>query len=158
MFRFDKRSTLLAARRPKDANASRFSGLLASLLAEAVGIAFCLLVFSLPLQEVSSESALLPIHKPSFKEYAKHKIQSEKQWICLNNLWSKESGWKVNAINDYGTAFGIPQLKNKLMLSADGYEQVNYGLKYISHRYGLTKDGYINACKAWQHFQTRNWH
>jgi hypothetical protein len=156
--KFDKHATLLAARRPKDANASRFSGLLASLLAEAVGIALCVLAFSLPLQEVSSESALLPIKKPSFKDYAKHKIQSEKQFVCLNKLWSKESAWKVNAINSYGTAYGIPQLKNKIMLSADGYTQINYGLKYIAHRYGTTKDGYINACKAWQHFQARNWH
>ena len=156
--KFDKHATIQPARRSQNANASRFSGLLAGLLAESIGLALCLLAISLPLQEVdTTHAALPPVKKPTFQQYASQKIQSDKQFKCLLKLYGKESAWKETAINDAGTAFGIPQLKNKLMLSKDGYEQIDYGLKYIQHRYGLD-NGYVNACKAWQHFKARNWH
>jgi hypothetical protein len=31
------------------------------------------------------------------------------QWTCLNNLWTKESGWSSRATNASGSAGGIPQ-------------------------------------------------
>jgi hypothetical protein len=81
--------------------------------------------------------------------------------VCLSKLYGKESGWNHKAIGNLdGTAlvYGIPQLKNPLMLRKDMYQQIDYGLKYIQHRYGVDKYGYTNACKALNHFKLVGWH
>ena len=156
VFRFDKHATIQPARRSQNANASRFSGLLAGLLAESVGLSLCLLAISLPLQKVdTTHAALSPVKKPTFQQYASQKIQSDKQFKCLSQLYEKESGWNHLADNPRSTAFGIGQLLGET--STDGYVQIDNSLKYIAHRYGLD-NGYVNACKAWQHFKARNWH
>jgi hypothetical protein len=114
------------------------------------------MILSLNSKTIDSSIAVSFTHNVSVKEYAAQKIQSKDQWVCLSQLYGKESAWNPYAVN--GTHYGIPQLKNKLMIGLDQYSQIDYGLKYIAHRYKYDKHGYINACKAWQHFQQRNWH
>ncbi len=79
------------------------------------------------------------------------------QWVCLDLLWSRESGWRTNAGNASG-AYGIPQaLPGSKMASAgadwrdSAATQVTWGLGYIGGRYG-------SPCGAWQHFQARHWY
>jgi hypothetical protein len=79
------------------------------------------------------------------------------QWTCLNNLWTKESGWSTRATNG-GSAGGIPQAlpASKMASAGDDWRtsaatQIKWGLGYISGRYG-------NPCGAWRHFQNRNWY
>ena len=151
----DRSSTLSASDAPLSANASRFSGLLASSLLLVIGAALCLLILSINSKTIDSSFALQLKHV-SVKEYAAQKIQSKDQWVCLSQLYGKESAWNPNAVN--GSHYGIPQLKNKLMIGLDQYSQVDYGLKYIQHRYGTDKHGYTNACKALNHFKHWNWH
>jgi hypothetical protein len=74
------------------------------------------------------------------------------QWVCLDNLWSHESGWRVNASNASG-AFGIPQaMPGSKMASAGGdwqsnaATQISWGLSYIAGKYG-------SPCAAWSHWQ-----
>jgi hypothetical protein len=157
---FDMMSMLQASDAPKSANASRISGLLASSLIVAFGVALVLIALSLSSKKIDSVYAIsLPYATP--QEYAAQKIVSKEQWVCLSRLYGKESAWDSRAIGNLnGTApvYGIPQLKNPLMLEKSPYEQVDYGLKYIKHRYKLDSDGYINACKAWQHFKVKGWH
>ena len=157
---FDMLSMLQASDAPKSANASRISGLLASSLIVAFGVTLVLIALSLSSKKIDSVYAIsLPYATP--QEYAAQKIVSKEQWVCLSRLYGKESAWDSRAIgNTNGTAlvYGIPQLKNPLMLEKSPYEQVDYGLKYIKHRYKLDNDGYINACKAWQHFKIKGWH
>lgn len=157
---FDMLSMLQASDAPKSANASRISGLLASSLIVAFGVTLVLIALSLSSKKIDSVYAIsLPYATP--QEYAAQKIVSKEQWVCLSRLYGKESAWDSRAIgNTNGTAlvYGIPQLKNPLMLEKSPYEQVDYGLKYIKHRYKLDSDGYINACKAWQHFKVKGWH
>ena len=99
----------------------------------------------------------ITIKKPiSTKSYALRAIKDKTQYQCLNELYSKESGWNPTAVN--GSHYGIPQLKNKIMLSKNPYQQVDYGLKYITHRYGLTANNKPNACKALHHLKTKGWH
>jgi uncharacterized protein YabE (DUF348 family) len=79
------------------------------------------------------------------------------QFSCLVSLWSKESGWRVNAANPSG-AYGIPQaLPGSKMASAGADWQTNpatqitWGLSYISGVYGT-------PCAAWSHSQATNWY
>ena len=157
---FDMLSMLQASDAPKSANASRLSGLLASSWLVAFGVTLVLIALSLSSKKIDSVYAIsLPY--ATAQEYAAQKIVSKEQWVCLSRLYGKESAWDSRAIGNLnGTAlvYGIPQLKNPLMLEKSPYEQVDYGLKYIQHRYKLDKHGYINACKAWQHFKNKGWH
>ena len=152
----DSGSTLSASDAPLSANASRFSGLLASSLLLVIGTALCLMILSLNSKTIDSSIAVSFTHNVSVKEYAAQKIQSKDQWVCLSQLYGKESAWNPRAVN--GSHYGIPQLKNKLMIGLDQYSQIDYGLKYLKHRYGIDKNGYINACKALKHFKTVGWH
>ena len=159
--RFDSTSMLQASDAPLSANASRISGLLASSALVAFGLCLCLIALIISSKQIDSVYAVSFKPNVSVKEYAAQKIQSKDQWVCLSRLYGKESAWDSRAIGNLdGTVFvyGIPQLKNPLMLSKSAYEQVDYGLKYIAHRYKLDKYGNVNACKAWQHFKNKGWH
>ena len=156
----DSMSTLSASDAPLSANASRFSGLLASSLLVVIGIALCLMVINLNSKTIDSSYALSLPHV-TVKEYAAQKIGSKDQWVCLSQLYGAESAWDFRAVgnlNGTSPVYGIPQLKNRLMLSKSPTEQIDYGLKYIAHRYKYDKHGYINACKALQHFRLVGWH
>ena len=159
--RFDSTSMLQASDAPLSANASRLSGLLASSALVAFGLSLCLIALIISSKQIDSVYAVSFKPNVSVKEYAAQKIQSKDQWVCLSRLYGKESAWNYRAIGNLdGTSpvYGIPQLKNPLMLTKTPYEQVDYGLKYIAHRYKLDKYGNVNACKALEHFKTKGWH
>jgi len=70
------------------------------------------------------------------------------QWSCLEQLWTRESGWRWDAENPDG-AYGIPQaFPGSKMASAgadwqtDPTTQIKWGLEYISATYGT-------PCGAW---------
>ncbi|GGF40438.1 coiled-coil domain-containing protein [Subtercola lobariae] len=80
------------------------------------------------------------------------------QFSCLVSLWNRESGWRVNAYNEDGGAYGIPQsLPGNKMASAgsdwrtNAQTQINWGLAYIKGVYG-------SPCGAWAHSQNTNPH
>lgn len=82
----------------------------------------------------------------------------EQQFACLDQLWSRESGWRVNAANTRTGAYGIPQaLPGSKMASAGADWQTNpatqitWGLGYIAGRYGT-------PCDAWGSFQAKGWY
>lgn len=159
--RFDSTSMLQASDAPLSANASRLSGLLASSALVAFGLSLCLIALIISSKQIDSVYAVSFKPNVSVKEYAAQKIQNKDQWMCLSRLYGKESAWDYRAIGNLdGTSpvYGIPQLKNPLMLTKTPYEQVDYGLKYIAHRYKLDKYGNVNACKALEHFKTKGWH
>ena len=86
----------------------------------------------------------------SYKIYAKTKIGSSKQYKCLNLLWTKESNW--NPKSKLGSHYGIPQGRSIYLKTADPYEQIDWGLKYLSNRY--QKD---YACEALAHFNAKGY-
>jgi resuscitation-promoting factor RpfB len=70
------------------------------------------------------------------------------QWSCLEQLWTRESGWRWDAENPDG-AYGIPQsFPGSKMASAgadwqtDPTTQIKWGLTYITDTYGT-------PCGAW---------
>jgi len=74
---------------------------------------------------------------------------------CLIKLYGKESGFNPYAIGNlngkYHT-YGIPQIKNALIYDKTPIQQVQYGLKYIDHRY------HGDTCMAWTHWLRVGWH
>ena len=82
---------------------------------------------------------------------------STSQFGCLNNIWTRESGWSVAAANASG-AYGIPQaLPGSKMASAgpnwqtSAVTQIKWGLGYIKDRYGT-------PCNAWAFWQGHSWY
>ena len=159
--RFDKASTLQACDAPKSANASPDRGRLASSLLVAFGVCIVLTALSLQSKEIDSVQALTRYVPISYKEYALLKIESKEQYKCLSTLYGKESAWNDKAVGNIGgtkQVYGIPQGKSEYLRTANGYEQINWGLSYIAHKFGVDKDGYINACAALKHWQLKGWH
>lgn len=81
---------------------------------------------------------------------------SSDQFGCLDSLWTKESGWRVDADNPSSSAYGIPQaLTATHDLEADymtnPVTQIEWGLNYIQDRYG-------SPCSAWGHSQASGWY
>jgi hypothetical protein len=80
------------------------------------------------------------------------------QFPCLNNIYSRESGWRYNAENGESGAYGIPQaLPGDKMASAGADWQTNvttqikWGLGYIKSRYGT-------PCGAWSFWQAHDFY
>lgn len=82
----------------------------------------------------------------------------DREFSCLESLWSKESGWNYQAYNAGSGATGIPQsLPGDKMASfgadwqTNASTQIAWGLDYISRAYGT-------PCSAWGHSQATNWY
>jgi hypothetical protein len=80
------------------------------------------------------------------------------QMVCLERLWTKESGWNEHSSNNSSGAYGIPQALPGDKMATYGSDwrdnpatQIKWGLSYISGRYG-------NPCGAWSFFQSHNWY
>jgi hypothetical protein len=77
---------------------------------------------------------------------------------CLLWLWNRESGWRTNAYNPAGPAYGIPQSLPGSKMAAVGADwrtnyrtQVTWGILYIMDRYG-------SPCGAWAHSEAIGWY
>ena len=88
----------------------------------------------------------------SLKLYAHSRIVSEIQYNCFNKLITKESNWRVHAINPNGNHFGLGQMRNTKYRNLDGYRMIDWSLRYINHRYSGS------SCKAFAHWQKHGWH
>lgn len=80
----------------------------------------------------------------------------EDQWPCLDNLWTRESGWDQYKSNYSGSgAYGIPQALPGSKMGAgwqdDPVTQIRWGLGYIKGRYGT-------PCGAWATFLRQHWY
>lgn len=91
------------------------------------------------------------------KQLAAARGWTGQQWTCLDNLFTRESGWRTTAGNSSG-AYGIPQALPGSKMSSAGSDwrtnpatQIRWGLSYVSGRYGT-------PCGAWSHFQSHHWY
>ena len=108
-----------------------------------IGIALCFM------PDAGSTSAIQKEYI-SYKQYAFYLLDwNVDQYKCLASLYGKESAWQPDARN--GSHYGIPQGRSTYLGTLNGYEQVQWGLDYIGHRYG-------EPCIAWQHFKDKGWH
>ena len=104
------------------------------------------------------------VEKPIERVWTKHDSKAyardilfhwtEKQYHCLNKLWTQESNWRPEAYNKQKVmgknAGGIPQL---LGMSPDTPApiQIDRGLAYIKYRYKT-------PCNAWYFHEKHGWY
>jgi len=79
------------------------------------------------------------------------------QYGCLDDIYSRESGWRYNAENASG-AYGIPQALPGSKMASAGADwatnpatQIKWGLGYIKSTYGT-------PCNAWAFWQAHGWY
>ncbi len=82
----------------------------------------------------------------------------EKEYKCLNQLWTQESNWNYKSRNKKSGAHGIPQAlpATKMNVVSTDWRtnpvtQIRWGLRYISIRYET-------PCKAWAKHKRSNWY
>lgn len=92
---------------------------------------------------VTPAMAETPKEVEVYKLYAHSRLLDIQQMNCLDTLWTRESNWRKNAVN--GSHYGIPQLRNSKVRGQDAFTQIDWGLRYINHRYGSP----CKALKAW---------
>ena len=88
--------------------------------------------------------------KDRFKLYLHSRVVKDSQYQCAYKLYMAES--KFDSRANLGSHYGIPQLRNKKLKNLDGYTQIDWGIRYVAHRY---KGDY---CLAWAHFKSKGWH
>lgn len=94
-------------------------------------------------------------HSFTPKDYIRS-LLPPKEALCLIKLYGKESAFKTDAIGNLSSptksyVYGIPQLKNPLIKDMSAFNQIDYGIKYVAHRY-------TDACDAWSHWLKKGWH
>ena len=143
-----KKSSLLAAFQANPPKADRASRLR---IARSVAV-LVLLFMGMGLSNADSNIN----HSFTPKDYIRS-LLPPKEALCLIKLYGKESAFKTDAVGNLGGAiqtYGIPQLKNPIIANMSAYNQIDYGIKYVHHRYGTDGGG----CKAWAHWLKRGWH
>ena len=104
-----------------------------------------------------------PNKRITSKQYAARQL-TVKNYKCLATLYGKESAWKWKAVGNLnGThrVYGIPQGKSEFLRTANPLQQIDWGLRYIGHRYGYVRtiEGMQpNTCKALDHWKRKGWH
>jgi hypothetical protein len=88
--------------------------------------------------------------KDRFKLYLHSRVIKDSQYQCAYKLYMAES--KFDSRANLGSHYGIPQLRNKKLKHLDGFTQIDWGIRYVAHRY---KGDY---CLAWKHFKDKGWH
>jgi hypothetical protein len=83
------------------------------------------------------------------KLYAHSRLVSMEQFSCFEALITKESNWRVDAIN--GSHYGLGQMKNQTYRRLDGFNQIDWSMRYITKRYG-------SMCNAWRFFKKNKFH
>ncbi len=84
------------------------------------------------------------------------------QMVCLDKMWTHESGWRTTAENSHSGSYGIPQALPASRMgkaSEDGASdyrtnpatQIRWGIWYTTSRYG-------SPCQAWTFWQAHSWY
>ena len=108
----------------------------------------CVMVFTLLFSKDYSVAA--DNYKQSYKQYAWIYLDYDiDEFDCLDKLYTAESQWNPKARN--GSHYGIPQGRSKYLATVNGVKQIDWGIKYIKHRYGT-------MCAAYEHWILKGWH
>jgi hypothetical protein len=80
------------------------------------------------------------------------------EWTCLDELWTRESSWRMVWNYQGSGAYGIPQALPASKMASAGADymtnpatQIRWGLGYIRSAYG-------GPCAAWAHEQADSWY
>jgi len=86
-----------------------------------------------------------------YRQWAYIQLNNLDEFDCLDYLYFRESRWNPKAVSPSGKHFGIPQGRSTYLKTANGYKQVEWGIKYNMNRYG-------SMCKALEHYKLKGWH
>ena len=142
LFGFDSRATLSRSPETIDARGQadqRWPRLL------LFSVIVCVL-FMLSINVANARPAKDPMN---YKLYAHNLLQDWDQFICLVELYEKESNWNPKARNY--SHYGIPQGRSTYLAKVGYKKQIRWGLRYIEARHQT-------PCKALQHFKIKGWH
>ena len=84
-----------------------------------------------------------------YRQLAFIQLNNLDEFYCLDELYFRESRWNPKARN--GSHYGIPQGRSEYLQRANGFKQVEWGIKYNLYRYG-------SMCKALEHLKTKGFH
>jgi len=102
---------------------------------------------------LSQEEKVAQLALQNPKQYAQIAIKAYNwdinQFVCLSQLWGKESGWNHKSDNPHSSAFGIAQMLGET--EKHPKKQIDNGLRYIKHRYG-------KPCNGWKFWQRHRWY
>ena len=112
-----------------------------------------------------SEAQQPPTKRLTSKQYAQGQL-TNKNYKCLATLYGKESAWNWKAVGNLSSptksyVYGIPQGKSEWLRTATPLQQIDWGLRYIGHRYGYVRtiEGMQpDTCKALDHWKRKGWH
>jgi SLT domain-containing protein len=117
-------------------------------------VGFCLASIpqAVPLQLTPEQQAQV-FPKVYAESLVMHHWQSQQEFVCLVELWDRESHWNPKAHNKRSGAYGIAQFMPQTW---GNYKfpykpkaasiQITAGLRYITKRYG-------SPCQAWKVWQ-----
>ncbi|MDR2083362.1 MAG: G5 domain-containing protein [Candidatus Ancillula trichonymphae] len=112
--------------------------------------------------DVFTNGTSVTVASGDVKQFALNQLRAkgmgDEQFTCLDRLWQKESGWRVDAGNTFSGAYGIPQAMPGWKMAEFGSDwrdnpeiQIRWGISYIAGRYGT-------PCVAWSHSVANNWY
>ena len=110
---------------------------------------FSVIVFCLSLLSLNMSHARPAKDPMNYKLHALNQVKDWDEFMCLVELYHYESRWDPSAKN--GSHHGIPQGRSQWLATANPYQQVRWGVRYIEARYGT-------PCKALRHFKRVGWH
>jgi hypothetical protein len=84
-----------------------------------------------------------------YKLYTHSRVINYQQFICLSNIFYKESRWNPYAKN--GSHYGLGQMRSKHYRNLDPYRQIDATIIYIKGRYG-------SMCKAWEFHKKKGYY
>lgn len=84
-----------------------------------------------------------------YKLYLHSKIVNYKQFQCAVEVAHRESRWNWRAVN--GSHYGLFQMRNKKVQYMNPYTQIDWWLRYVSHRYKGT------PCLSLAHLKSKGW-
>ena len=84
-----------------------------------------------------------------YKLYLHSKIINYKQFNCAVEVAHRESRWNWRAVN--GSHYGLFQMRNKKVQYMNPYTQIDWWLRYVSHRYAGT------PCLSLKHLKEKGW-
>jgi hypothetical protein len=102
---------------------------------------------------ISKEEKIAQLALQNPKKYAQIAIKAYNwntdQFVCLSQLWDKESNWNHKSDNPHSSAFGIAKMLKET--AKHPKKQIDNGLRYIKHRYD-------NPCNGWKFWQRHRWY
>jgi hypothetical protein len=141
----------LRARAPKGLRAS-LKGV-ACLVALAIGIAISIA------EPIDDKAITMPTKTVN---QTAHYLLTDKQYKCFRKLAFRESSWNGSDTSPSfkaknGSHYGFMQGRSLYLKTASPHAQLEWSMRYVANRYGITAYDEPNYCKALHHSYMKGW-